>query len=101
MLGRNHGKLGVFVWVEHKLTVPDVEIRHMPGVCDHILNSIMLIIKISFVTTFVLVLWVTIGADPGYSISNPMTTCARVWNFALTATVLNKNLGDGKGSSVV
>ena len=27
--------------------------------------------------------------------------CGRVWNFALTATVLNKNLGDGKGSPVV
>ena len=67
----------------------------------YILNSIMLIIKISFVTTSVLVLWVTIGANPGHPTSNPQTTCARVCNFALTATVLNKNLGDGKGSPVV
>ena len=61
----------------------------------------MLIIKISFVTTSVLVLWVTIGADLGYSMLNRETECARVGNFALTATVLNENLGYGKGSSVV
>ena len=68
---------------------------------NSILNSIMLIIKISFVTTSVLVLWVTIGADPGYPMLNRETECARMGNFVLTPTVLNKNMGVGRGSSVV
>ena len=50
-----------------RVAIPTVRRFVLGGASGGILNSIMLIFKIPFVTTFVLVLWVTIGEDMGYA----------------------------------